>query len=211
MTLTESSRKGSALAQFQQIYRWQLKRSRLISILCLGLTFLCFSVVHLCKSVRSYHDYFDNPSELGENVSHAYLLKQFAGTIQANLMTGMATILIPLLLVFLVVSAIQTFQYMHKRRSVDLFHALPIRRTPLLLGNMAAIGTVLAVITILNLAICGVADMAMGARGTITPVGSWDSWAICSSSWQPPSAAPSFCWCPAAPSAARSSPGSCSP
>ena len=90
MTLTESSRKGSALAQFRQIYRWQLKRSRLISILCLGLTFLCFSVVHLCKSVRSYHDYFDNPSELGENVSHAYLLKQFAGTIQANLMTGMA-------------------------------------------------------------------------------------------------------------------------
>lgn len=109
MTLTESSRKGSALAQFRQIYRWQLKRSRLISILCLGLTFLCFSVVHLCESVRSYHDYFDNPSELGENVSHAYLLKQFAGTIQANLMTGMATILIPLLLVFLVVSAIQTF------------------------------------------------------------------------------------------------------
>ena len=56
MTLTESSRKGSALAQFRQIYRWQLKRSRLISILCLGLTFLCFSVVHLCESVRSYHD-----------------------------------------------------------------------------------------------------------------------------------------------------------
>lgn len=118
MTLTESSRKGSALAQFRQIYRWQLKRSRLISILCLGLTFLCFSVVHLCKSVRSYHDYFDNPSELGENVSHAYLLKQFAGTIQANLMTGMATILIPLLLVFLVVSAIQTFQYMRTSGAV---------------------------------------------------------------------------------------------
>ena len=78
MTLTESSRKGSALAQFRQIYRWQLKRSRLISILCLGLTFLCFSVVHLCESVRSYHDYFDNPSELGENVSHAYLLNQLA-------------------------------------------------------------------------------------------------------------------------------------
>ena len=167
MTLTESSRKGSALAQFRQIYRWQLKRSRLISILCLGLTFLCFSVVHLCESVRSYHDYFDNPSELGENVSHAYLLKQFAGTIQANLMTGMATILIPLLLVFLVVSAIQTFQYMHKRRSVDLFHALPIRRTPLLLGNMAAIGTVLGGVAVLNLLLCGAVDMAMGAEYSI--------------------------------------------
>lgn len=167
MTLTESSRKGSALAQFRQIYRWQLKRNRLISILCLGLTFLCFSVVHLCESVRSYHDYFDNPSELGENVSHAYLLKQFTGTIQANLMTGMATILIPLLLVFLVVSAIQTFQYMHKRRSVDLFHALPIRRTPLLLGNMAAIGTVLGGVAVLNLLLCGAVDMAMGAEYSI--------------------------------------------
>ena len=61
MTLTESSRKGTALAQFRQIYRWQLKRSRLISILCLGLTFLCFTVVHLCESARNYHDYFNMP------------------------------------------------------------------------------------------------------------------------------------------------------
>lgn len=50
MTLTESSRKGSALAQFRQIYRWQLKRSRLISILCLGLTLLCFTVVHCARA-----------------------------------------------------------------------------------------------------------------------------------------------------------------
>ena len=82
-------------------------------------------------------------------------------------MTGMATILIPLLLVFLVVSTIQTFQYMHKRRSVDLFHALPIRRTPLLLGNMAAIGTVLGGVAVLNLLLCGAVDMAMGAEYSI--------------------------------------------
>lgn len=165
MTLTESSRKGSALAQFQQIYRWQLKRSRLISILCLGLTFLCFTVVHLCESARNYHDYFNSPDSWWENVTQEYLAKQFSNAVAYNLKSEIATILIPLLLMFLITSTIQTFQYMHKRRSVDLFHALPIRRTPLLLGNMAAIGTVLAVITILNLSICGVADMAMGATG----------------------------------------------
>ena len=165
MTLTESSRKGSALAQFRQIYRWQLKRSRLISILCLGLTFLCFTVVHLCESARNYHDYFNSPDSWWENVTQEYLAKQFSNAVAYNLKSEIATILIPLLLMFLITSTIQTFQYMHKRRSVDLFHALPIRRTPLLLGNMAAIGTVLAVITILNLAICGVADMAMGATG----------------------------------------------
>lgn len=165
MTLTESSRKGTALAQFRQIYRWQLKRSRLISILCLGLTFLCFTVVHLCESARNYHDYFNSPDSWWENVTQEYLAKQFSNAVAYNLKSEIATILIPLLLMFLITSTIQTFQYMHKRRSVDLFHALPIRRTPLLLGNMAAIGTVLAVITILNLAICGVADMAMGATG----------------------------------------------
>lgn len=165
MTLTESSRKGSALAQFQQIYRWQLKRSRLISILCLGLTFLCFSVVHLCESARNYHDYFNSPDNWWENVTQEYLAKQFSNAVAYNLRSEIATILIPLLLVFLIASTIQTFQYMHKRRSVDLFHALPVRRTPLLLGNMAAIGTVLAVITILNLVVCGVVDMALGATG----------------------------------------------
>lgn len=165
MTLTESSRKGTALAQFRQIYRWQLKRSRLISILCLGLTLLCFTVVHLCESARNYHDYFNSPDSWWENVTQEYLAKQFSNAVAYNLKSEIATILIPLLLMFLITSTIQTFQYMHKRRSVDLFHALPIRRTPLLLGNMAAIGTVLAVITILNLSICGVADMAMGATG----------------------------------------------
>lgn len=165
MTLTESSRKGTALAQFRQIYRWQMKRNRLVSILCLGLTLLCFTVVHLCESARNYHDYFNSPDSWWENVTQEYLAKQFSNVVAYNLKSEIATILIPLLLMFLIISTIQTFQYMHKRRSVDLFHALPIRRTPLLLGNMAAIGTVLAVITILNLAICGVADMAMGATG----------------------------------------------
>ena len=142
MTLTESSRKGTALAQFRQIYRWQMKRSRLVSLLCLGLTLLCFTVVHLCESARNYHDYFNSPDSWWENVTQEYLAKQFSSVVAYNLKSEIATILIPLLLMFLIASAIQTFQYMHKRRSVDLFHALPVRRTPLLLGNMAAIGTV---------------------------------------------------------------------
>lgn len=165
MTLTESSRKGDALAQFRQVYRWQIKRSRLVSLLCLGLTFLCFSVVHLCESVRSYHVYFSNPTEWGENVSREYMTQLFSSNVGYNLRTEIAMILIPLLLVFLIASSIQTFQYMHKRRSVDLFHALPIRRTPLLLGNMAAIGTMLGVIALLNILLCGVVDMALGATG----------------------------------------------
>lgn len=165
MTLTESSRKGDALAQFRQVYRWQMKRSRLLSLLCLGLTFLCFSVVHLCESVRSYHDYFDNPTEWGENVSREFLAQLFSNGVGYNMRTEIATLLIPLLLVFLIINSIQTFQYMHKRRSVDLFHALPIRRTPLLLGNMAAIGTVLGAVALLNILLCGVVDMALGATG----------------------------------------------
>lgn len=165
MTLTESSRKGTALAQFRQIYRWQVETEPLDLDPLLGAD---LPLLHRGTPVRErpeYHDYFNSPDSWWENVTQEYLAKQFSNAVAYNLKSEIATILIPLLLMFLITSTIQTFQYMHKRRSVDLFHALPIRRTPLLLGNMAAIGTVLAVITILNSAICGVADMAMGATG----------------------------------------------
>lgn len=165
MTLTESSRKGNALAQFRQVYRWQLKRNRLMSILCLGLTLICFTVVHLVQSAWSRNDYFSSPSDYGEQPTEEYLLSLFSNSAGYDLSRNMAVILIPLLLVFLVVCSVQTFQYMHKRRSVDLFHALPIRRTPLLLGSLAAIGTMLGGVAIVNLLICGGVDMAMGACG----------------------------------------------
>lgn len=165
MTLTESSRKGNALAQFRQVYRWQLKRNRLMSILCMGLTLICFTVVHLVQSAWSRNDYFSSPSDYGEHPTEEYLLSLFSNSAGYDLSRNVAMILIPLLLIFLVVCTVQTFQYMHKRRSVDLFHALPIRRTPLLLGSLAAIGTMLGGVTILNLLICGGVDMAMGACG----------------------------------------------
>ena len=95
MTLTESSRKGTALAQFRQIYRWQMKRNRLVSILCLGLTLLCFTVVHLCESARNYHDYFNSPESWWENVTQEYLAKQFSNVVAYNLKSEIATILIP--------------------------------------------------------------------------------------------------------------------
>jgi hypothetical protein len=168
MTLTGSSHKGGGFSQFRQVYCWQMKRGRMASILCIVLTLICFTAVHLCESVSSYHNYFDNPSEWGESVTQAYLTTMFSNSVAENLSTEIAVVLAPLLVVFLIVFSIQTFQYMHKRRSVDLFHALPVRRTPLLLGSMAAIGTVLGVVILLNLLICGCVDMALGAEGKYT-------------------------------------------
>lgn len=168
MTLTGSSHNGGGFSQFRQVYCWQMKRGRMASILCIALTLICFTAVHLCESVSSYHNYFDNPSEWGENITQAYLTTMFSNSVAEKLSTEIAVILAPLLVVFLIVFSIQTFQYMHKRRSVDLFHALPVRRTPLLLGSMAAIGTVLGVVILLNLFICSCVDMALGAEGDYT-------------------------------------------
>ncbi|QEY34776.1 hypothetical protein FL966_06740 [Caproiciproducens galactitolivorans] len=58
--------------------------------------------------------------------------------------------IIPLILIFTVVVAVMLFSYLHRKRSVDLFHSLPIRRTPMLLGRYCAGLTALLVPVILN-------------------------------------------------------------
>ena len=136
MTLTESSRKGSSFAQFRQVYCWQLKKSRVLALVYGALALLGCTIVFLCESLSLRHDYFEGI--LGEGMKHQEVVNSFSWDLTSSLNQLFYMVLIPLSLVFLVAFSVTAFGYMHRRRSVDLFHALPIRRTPLLLGKLAA-------------------------------------------------------------------------
>lgn len=168
MTLTGSSRKGDALTQFRQVYCWQLKRGRMIGVLYLVLTLLCFTAIHISESVSLYQSYFSNHSDEWAGYTKQQLLEQFSSSVGFNFSAEMGTSLIPIALIFLVVLTVRAFRYMHNRRSVDLFHALPVQRTPLLLGNLAAVYTILALGLMVNLLICGIVDLALGAAAPFT-------------------------------------------
>ena len=66
---------------------------------------------------------------------------------QANnyLTSSMPWFILPLLWLFALIFTVSLFRYLHDKRSVDLFHSLPVRRENLLLGRLAAEVTALAV------------------------------------------------------------------
>ena len=161
MTLTESSRKGSSFAQFRQVYCWQLKKSRVLALVYGALALLGCTIVFLCESLSLRHDYFEGI--LGEGMKHQEVVNSFSWDLTSSLNQLFYMVLIPLSLVFLVAFSVTAFGYMHRRRSVDLFHALPIRRTPLLLGKLAAGYTVMALVVLGNGLLSGGIGLAQGA------------------------------------------------
>lgn len=164
MTLTGSSHKGGALAQFRQVYCWQLKKNRTLSIAYGALTLLCFTILYLCRGAELYQSYFRSVGDEWEGVSQASRLAMFSEEMAGKFSQQTCLILIPLSLLFLVTFSVSAFGYMHRRRSVDLFHALPLRRTPLLLGNLAAGYTVLVLVVGINSLLCGAVALIMGAE-----------------------------------------------
>lgn len=168
MTLTGSSHKGGALAQFRQVYCWQLKKNRILSIVYGALTLLCCTIVYLCESISQYREYFQADASEWEGMSHSQLTELFSQDVVRGLNQQIYLVMIPLSLLFLVAFSVTAFGYMHRRRSVDLFHALPIRRTPLLLGSLAAGYTVLVLVVTLNSLLCGIVGLALGAGKPFT-------------------------------------------
>lgn len=184
MTSTGSSRKGGALAQFRQVYCWQLKKNRILSIVYGALTLLCFTIVYLCRSIGQHQEYFlDNTGEWS-GMSQSQLMELFSEDMATNLNQLVYLALIPLSLLFLVVFSVTAFGYMHRRRSVDLFHALPVRRTPLLLGNLAAGYTVLVLVVTVNSLLCGGIGLALGWGSPLRSHGCWRESATSCCCWR---------------------------
>ena len=63
-------------------------------------------------------------------MKHQEVVNSFSWDLTSSLNQLFYMVLIPLSLVFLVAFSVTAFGYMHRRRSVDLFHALPIRPPP---------------------------------------------------------------------------------
>lgn len=114
MTSTTSFREF--MQEWKALYGWNLRRSRGISLLYFGLLLLAGPVLtFLVCSVSSYPQ------------------NTLSSIVPVN--SGLS---LPLTMIFTLVLAIQRFSYMHNKRSIDLYHAMPVRRTPMLLASWSA-------------------------------------------------------------------------
>ena len=127
MTLTKSYH--NSFRQWWSVYAWSLKKQSGIGIiylilLCLALPFLLGII--LFSSIKNEH------MLTGENIaSGLHMLFTF--------------LVIPGTLLFVFITAILLFRFMHNKRSTDFYHALPISRTAMFFGRFLAGFTILAV------------------------------------------------------------------
>lgn len=121
MTSTTSFRE--ALREWKALYGWNLRRSRGMALLYFGLILLAGPVLlFLAGSVSS------------TGLSNSAI---------RSMATVSGALSLPITMIFTLVFAIQRLGYMHNKRSVDLYHAMPVRRIPMLLAAWSASATVL--------------------------------------------------------------------
>lgn len=141
MTSTTSSRES--LREWKALYSWNLRRSRGLSLLYLGLILLAGPVLlFLAGSVSS---------------------TGLSGTAIRSMATVSGGLSLPITMIFTLVFAIQRLGYMHNKRSVDLYHAMPVRRTPMLLSAWSASLTALLVPLLVDVILMILSAMMLGA------------------------------------------------
>ncbi len=139
MTLTTSS--NNYIKEWKKTYLWSLKKNRGMMALLALLLFMAMPMILMIW--MSSHDVSSN------NYSNQTLNEYFIRYLSAVI----PFLVTPLILIFVVVIAVSLFSYMHQKRSVDLFHALPIGRVPMLLGRYFAGLTTLFLPILLNFSI----------------------------------------------------------
>lgn len=159
----------SRFREFRQIYVWSLKKSvGLTGLLTALLLFVIPLPLLFCLS-----SWKEGAQEMVQEAlkSHSaaidpvqYINEQYSSTIQ----TLIPLLTVPILLIFCVVLTVVLFGYMHKKRSVDLFHALPVGRVSMLLGRWAAGLTVLFVPTLLSVSAVQIIAAANGLSSGVS-------------------------------------------
>lgn len=129
MTSTTSSTK--ALHGLKETYFWALQRQKTTAGLLVLLLLAVNPVILL----------------VGMNAEHTAALQDLSVDLHETFL-GMESLFItftvtPVCLLFTLLLSISMFQYMSSKRSVDLFHALPVRREAHLLGRFLAGETIL--------------------------------------------------------------------
>ena len=152
MTSTTSFR--NFFREWGAMYTWNLRQSKGVCILYLGLLVLLGPV--LCLVVGGV----SSTAEYGARVA-----------VMSEMRTVSGFVTLPVTMIFVLVFSLQRFGYLHGRRSVDLYHSLPVRRIPMLLGAWSAAVTGLVVPLFLNVLLTGFSALAVGAwsLGNILP------------------------------------------
>lgn len=148
MTLTTFSNKSRK--EFRETYFWSLKKVRGMSALLALLMFIAFPMIlMIALSAVKNRTEFDNTGNVWVS---AY----------TSSITAMSVIAMVLALIFAAVIAVMLFSYLHQKRSVDLFHSLPVGRVPMLLGRYCAGLTALFAPVVVNFAAASIVGFSYG-------------------------------------------------
>jgi ABC-2 type transport system permease protein len=148
MTLKTSSNRG--FTEWKHTYFLALKKARGMMALFALLQFMALPMV-LMIWLTKQRDSGETKFEYDFNM------------ILENCVPYLAT---PLVLIFTIILAVSLFSYMHQKRSVDLFHAIPVGRVPMLLGRYCAGLTAVFVPTLINFFIFMITGLSFGVPFT---------------------------------------------
>jgi hypothetical protein len=148
MTLTTSSNRS--LKEFKETYFWSMKKSRGMLALLALLMFIAFPMILMIGMTTAQN-----------NTEVVYTAEKWISA-YTRYITVICLIITPLTLVFVTVIAVSQFSYLHQKRSVDLFHALPVGRVPMLLGRYCAGMTTLFVPILFNFAVASIIGFCYG-------------------------------------------------
>lgn len=165
MTLTTFFRKPGG---FFQSYRTALRQIRGIAllytaILAVALPLLLTITVTQARNNRLGNLYSEIPLD-------NYLSMQAASFLSSILQL----FTLPLLWLFALIFTVSLFRYLHDKRSVDLYHSLPVRRETMLLSRLAAELTALVIPLVVMLLICQVILIGFGVPMQVLEPGMLD-------------------------------------
>lgn len=161
MTSTRSSREQRRNGAFRRVFFWQLKANRVLAAFYTFFLLISVPLMHLISCFTSAEYYLD-PSNYDAYDTAESMMATFQTQTMNDLVMKVTICLIPLSMIFLICYGVSAFGFMHNRRSVDLFHAMPIRRTPMLMGTFMAGLFYLYLPIILSLGLCYSIDVYYG-------------------------------------------------
>lgn len=132
---------------FLQSYRTALRQIRGVTILYTAILAVALPLLLIFTLAQARSQYLF----YGVGVELSYHLSSQADSF---MMASMIFFVLPLLWLFALIFTVTLFRYLHDKRSVDLYHSLPVRRENLLLGRLAAEITSLAAPFLAALLVC---------------------------------------------------------
>ncbi len=156
--MTSKTSSNNRLAEFCSVYRWSLKKNRGMGALLTVLLFLSLPLIPLLSLQQKAEEWAKYPDIDKTHLSRELYLSRYMD----SFLHSTSFLVICIILLFAIILCVLLFNYMHGKRSVDLFHALPVGRTPMLLGRWCAGLTILYIPLVLNTAILEIIRLAWG-------------------------------------------------